>query len=273
MLAIKHPHARDEFISFEEEGHLYTIKGLEGHPISVTTLIHQFFPIFDADLVIDKMVQSRNWPRSKYYGMTKDAIKQQWEENRDDASAEGTAMHKAIEVFLNRPEQEQELVNQQFTKTRTLHETVPATIEFFHFLAFWTSQIGETLRPYRTEWLVYDEEKRLAGSIDLVLEDTKTGKVIIVDWKRSKDIKTENRFQKGREFWSHLDDCNWNHYSLQLNMYRHLLETHYGKQVAGMYLAILHPNAPSYQLCEVARMEAEILAVMQQLPLAVEITK
>lgn len=270
MLAQLHAHPRDSAISFRDEGHVYTIDGLEGHPISVTTVIHKFFPEFEEDLVIDKMMHSKNWPNSKYYGMTRDEIKKQWEDIRNEASHAGTAMHKAIEDFLNRPDDEQTAVVQLYADIAQVHSSVPDTPEFCHFLTFWSDLLASTTyRPYRTEWLVYDKDRRLAGSIDLILHDptTDSRRIIILDWKRSKEIKFFDSFEKGRTIWRHLDNCNWNHYRLQLNMYRHLLETFYDKQVVEMGIVVFHPRNKSYIVLPVDRMEKEIVDLMQLLPL------
>ena len=43
--------------------------------------------------------------------------------------------------------------------------------------------------PWRTEMMVWDEEYKLAGSIDMIFIDLNTNELIIVDWKRSKEIK------------------------------------------------------------------------------------
>lgn len=274
LLAQRHAHPRDELIFFQEEGHLYTIRDLEGHPISVTTLIHFFFPEFDADVVIDKMMASRNWPVSKYYGMSKDEIKSLWETMRDDAAKAGTAMHKSIEEFLNLPELDQESVRKAFFESGKLPSSVPQTQEFCHFLRYWDDLLSSTpYRPYRTEWLVFDSDKRLSGSIDLILHNPcseKKDEIVIVDWKRSKEIKWSNNWERGRECFSHLDNCNWNHYRLQLNIYRHLLETHYGKRVIDMYLVVLHPNNDSYVKITIERMEKEIHDIMSRLPNAAQ---
>ena len=50
-------------------------------------------------------------------------------------------------------------------------------------------------RPYRTEWMVYHEELRLAGFIDMVFEN-KDGTLQIYDWKRCRDIKKNDAFGK-----------------------------------------------------------------------------
>ena len=41
---------------------------------------------------------------------------------------------------------------------------------------------------------------------------------------------------------SHIEDTNFNHYSLQLNLYKYILEKKYKKKVKKMYLVCLHPE-------------------------------
>jgi hypothetical protein len=40
----------------------------------------------------------------------------------------------------------------------------------------------------------------------------------------------------------HLDDCAGTKYTLQLNMYRYMLEKYYGIKVTNLLLASFHPN-------------------------------
>lgn len=229
-LSKKNLHPRDEQISFREDNHEYTITGMGNKPISVTTLIHKYFPEFDADMVITKMMLSCKWPQSKYFGRTPESIKGEWKQTGDEASKLGTMMHKNIEQYFNG-----EVIDNSDTK------------EFSMFMKFWQdfTKTYPTLHPYRTEWLIYDENIKIAGSIDCVLEDDK-GNLVIIDWKRSKEIKMENKYEKGKVPFDQYDNCNFSHYSLQLNFYRHILETKYNKNVFFMMLVILHPNQSSY---------------------------
>lgn len=99
------------------------------------------------------------------------------------------------------------------------------------------------MRPYRTEWMVYHEELKLAGSIDMIFENP-DGTLQIYDWKRCKEIKKINAWNKcaitpGLE---HLPDTNFWHYALQLNTYKMIIESKYGKKVTHMFLVCLHPN-------------------------------
>lgn len=241
LLAINNKHERDQFITFKEEGHEYTVTLNDQiiKPISVTTMIHHHFPQFNPDAIIDKMMRSNKWSQSKYFGKTKEEIKKEWEDNGKNASGSGTEMHADIERFLN-----------------TEPVKNPNSKEFSFFMNFWNGfqEKYPSFKPYRTEWLVFDEDKKLAGSIDCVLADDK-GNLLILDWKRSKEIKMTNNFEKGFEPFEKLDNCNFSHYSIQLNVYRHILETKYNKKVLALMLVILHPNMDNFQCIPVNKMD------------------
>lgn len=240
-LSVLNSHPRDNYIQFYEPTHTYTIKGNSDY-LSVTTWIHSFFPKFNADEVIRKMMGSRNWNKdNKYFTMTPDQIKQEWDLNGKEAASLGTKMHSNIENYYNEIPFEEKFIG---------------TPEHNYFMNFFNDHPDHKI--YRTEWTVYSEEYKIAGSIDAVFSVPSTSDVIIGDWKRSKEIKYENTYEKGFPPLKHLDNCNFNHYVLQLNIYRHLIETYYDQKVSGMFLVILHPNAKSYQKIIIPRVTIEL---------------
>ena len=240
----KNSHPRDKHITFYEPTHTYTIKGSSKGIISGTGFLHQFFSHFDAKATIKKMMASPKWPASPYYGMTADAIEKMWSDKGKEASEAGTAMHLAIEQFLNGAED-------------VIIPAVRDTSEFRYFMNFWRDH-GSDLEPYRTEWEVWSEDHLLCGSIDMVFRRKSDGKFLIYDWKRSREIKTSNGFQKGFAPLDHLDDCNYWHYTLQLNVYRWILENLYGLEIADMYLIICHPDNKNYKRMRLNRLDKEV---------------
>ncbi len=72
-----------------------------------------------------------------------------------------------------------------------------------------------------------------------------------------------NDFQSGLGPLAHLPDCNYWHYSLQLNVYRYILERYYGLTISDMYLVILHPDQPSYKRMRLNRMDEEVEAMIE----------
>ena len=67
-------HEKDDYITFTEANHNYTIGDGKTKFISTTTFIHTLFAPFDADKVITLMMSGKKWPTSKYYGMTREEI-------------------------------------------------------------------------------------------------------------------------------------------------------------------------------------------------------
>ena len=110
------------------------------------------------------------------------------------------------------------------------------------------AQLGTPLYPYRTEWKVYDASLSLAGTIDMVFrkEDRADSPLVLYDWKRSKKITRDNRWQSALpEGLRHLPDSNFWRYALQMNLYRYIIEKNYDHTVEGMFLVAVHPNNPN----------------------------
>jgi len=243
-LATINKHPRDEFISFEEGPHIYTVCGERGTYTSVTTWNHSHFAHFDADAIIENMLKNKKNmenPNYKYYGMTMQQIKDLWAENAKVASGSGTKLHNDIEYFYNGIDVQND------------------SIEYGYFLKF-LKDFPE-LKPYRTEWMIYYEELKISGSIDMIFENP-DGTLQIYDWKRCKSIENENGFGKHAltTCISHLPDTIFWHDSLHVNVYKMILEHKYGKTVTGLYLVCLHPenHYKSYERIEVPVLTKEI---------------
>jgi len=241
-------HARDALIVFEPGAHKYTCAG-EGNYISVTTWNHRHFKQFDADAIITKMMANKKtWPLSPYFGKTREEIKLQWDQNRDNAAQLGTAMHYAIECY--------------YIKTAAAAAAAGVEAPPQAFLDFVADH--PHLKPYRSEWMVFDEDVKIAGSIDMVYEDMQAdGALCIYDWKRCKDIKKAAPFGDFAltECIAHLPDTNYWHYALQLNTYKAILEAKYGKKIIRLCLVCLHPNLPSYQVITLPNLASEVAAL------------
>jgi hypothetical protein len=64
---------------------------------------------------------------------------------------------------------------------------------------------------------------KLAGTADQIII-LPNKKIICRDFKTNLEIKKANKYQKMLHCCSHLDDCNLNHYYLQLSLYIYMLE-------------------------------------------------
>lgn len=269
ILQSRFAHPRDRFIRFYNRGHKYEISCDPDYKYtSVTTWNHKHFPKFDADAVIENIFKGKSWgPGNKYWGMTAEEIKASWKSNGDAVSCAGTNLHERIENFMN---------DKRFTfdySQKELYEIyssdfknkVDDQIEWEYFLHFVRDH--QELKPYRTEWMIFDEVLKLAGSIDMVYENP-DGTLCIYDWKRSKDISKVNNWNKfaTNPLICHMPDSNFWHYALQLNTYKAILERKYGKIVTKLCLVRLHPDAEekTYELLEVPILTKEISELFEE---------
>jgi ATP-dependent exoDNAse (exonuclease V) beta subunit len=116
--------------------------------------------------------------------------------------------------------------------------------------------------------MIYHEDVKIAGSIDMVYENP-DGTLSIYDWKRSKDITSENTWNKFalNPLVGHIPDTNFWHYAMQLNTYKYILEEKYGKRIQELNLVRIHPDHPgkTYELISVPIMTREMIDLFSEL--------
>ena len=264
VLSLRNSHSRDSDIQFFEEGHKYVILSEpDVKYTSVTTWNHSHFPKFEADSIIDNMMKSKSWKEGhKYWGLTPEQIKSQWNNNRDSVAGAGTDLHYEIECFNNNQMlssgyTNKELYEMYMSDNNLTHES--KAIEWRYFINF--VRDNPDLKPFRTEWTVYHDDVKISGSIDMIYENP-DGTLSIYDWKRAKLITRINNFNKFAlpPQICHLPDSNFWHYALQLNTYKAIIEQKYGKVVKKLFLVRLHPDAEekNYELIELPDLSTEI---------------
>lgn len=267
VLSTRNAHPRDSNIQFYEEGHKYVI--LTEPDIkytSVTTWNHSHFPHFDADAIIGNMIKGRGWKEGhKYWGLSAEQIKALWSNNASAVSGAGTDLHFEIECFNNNNTltdlkfeyTNRELYENYMYHHKDTHDSRP--LEWQYFINFVKDY--PDLKPYRTEWIIYNEDVKISGSIDIVYENP-DGTLSIYDWKRSKNITRINKFNKFAltPQICHLPDTNFWHYALQLNTYKLILEEKYGKKIKNLFLVRLHPHAEdkNYELIDLPDLTYDI---------------
>ena len=245
VLEISNPLPLDSVIDFQEEGHKYFVNGVDSKELgykSVTTIIGAFFDHFDGDLAVRMITRSKkhqNDPSYRYYKMSPVEIKNSWKR----VTLMGSRMHANAEYYLNRLPVEDD------------------SVEFKMFLDFMNTLPSE-IKPFRTELLVIDEEYRIAGSIDALFKNEKTGTYSLVDWKRSRDVS-----KKGGT-WGHvplhmLKSNNYTKYSMQLSLYRNILERRYGLVFDSMYLVICHPVNNNFIKMDLPYLKDEVLSMLE----------
>ena len=260
----EHHFERDKDIVFVPETRTYLYKGCDALK-SVTTVVSELFAAFDAYGMADKKAREEQCSPNVFLD--------KWAFASREAAETGTYMHAQIENwFLGRK------TNSSFrlrfdSPTFKCDKYVDVGREFSFFQDFISRA---NIKPYRTEWAIYDAETRIAGSPDLIAE--KGGKLMMFDWKRSTKVvdvgaspgingkpnmKCWNRY--GRGAYSALPDCSFVHYSLQQAMYKRILAKNYGVNLARTFLVVLHPQYNHFYIVETMDVEKYVDRIFETL--------
>ena len=224
-------------ISFDEESHTYVLDG-EQELISVTRFLELFRPDFDKE----------KWSKIKadQEGITQEEMLLRWKKAADDATSFGHKVHKYGEnLALGEP-----LPTAENEKEKNYFEAME---KFFE----------DHLNNYKQiipEAVLFDPEFKIGGTADLVAQ-TKDGKWFVLDYKTNKRIKTSNPFQKMFHPVSHLSDCEFNKYSLQMSLYARMLEQMTGEKVHG--LVLVHLTNDGYELYDCLNLKMEISEMLK----------
>ncbi len=195
-------------ITLERESHRYI---LSTNPdlefISATTFISQFFEKFEAEKIAKKLVSVS----PKYMGMTVDEVLAMWKESANH----GTIVHEQLEEYI-------------LNKSPL---TEPKAIQGMNWLNKYKMKSNFEIYP---EVIIYSEELKISGTVDLLLYDKNSNQYIIMDWKTSKKIDTKS-YKNKRGILpasSNIEDTKFNLYALQLSLYRYLLEEYYNLKIS-----------------------------------------
>jgi hypothetical protein len=238
MLAKTYPHIRDDNISYTDDDHKYFLKSGE-ECISVTTLISKLFPVFNKE----KEAERLSGKGEKYRNLTTDEILTLWSKNNEQAQDEGKKLHSYIERFLN---------------GENLRKRVAVEYSYFHnfFDAIY-------INPYRTEWIIYDEDILLAGTLDCLFLNSQ-GRFCLCDWKRAKDIDVQNKYRKFTEIGGlSIPNTSYMKYTIQLNLYAYILKKKYNINVETMCIVNLHPDQEDYSIIGVERRKDLVDAIIK----------
>jgi hypothetical protein len=237
LLPTKNAHPRDKRIYMDEPTHIYY---LDGNPVSIsgTGFIHLFFSHFDSKTFSKKLAEGAK-EGSKYYGMTAEQIADKWKAG----ASNGTDKHKNVEDFWNMDLD----IDKLDYKLLLDKKKYGCFLECFNFI----KSMG--LKSYFTEKIVFSEEDDIAGSVDFIAYNPDTGKYWVIDWKFSVGLRRNSYGGKcGIGPCKDIEDCNGNHYQIQVNLYKYILEKYYGIEVEQMLLVNLHEDrqSPDYLFAE-----------------------
>ena len=217
---------KHNLISLDEKSHTYTLKDSNEVFSSVTQFISDFFEPFNEYEIAKKLTK-----HPKYQGKNIEDILSDWKARRD----RGTVVHKEIEDFIIKMNNEDIItIHDKFDLKSK--QGIKFLKEFYYEKA--DKKKNNVIFP---EVKIISEKLKLAGTIDLLIYNKNKNQISLIDWKTNQEIKTkENAYRHGIKGTpaEKIYDCSFERYSLQLSMYKYILENFYNISVNGLY--ILH---------------------------------
>jgi len=228
-------------IIYLDEPHKYYLN--DNELISVTTLIHRYQENFD----------EKYWSEYKANELSVKSsdIISGWNFINKKGTSKGSIIHDYAEnIFLNKMFKypKDQIIN-QFGFDPIVNEY---NITKKHVDMFKKDMLGKLI-PIRTEMVVYDKESLIAGMMDMLFYNVRYNTLQIYDWKTNKDFSmtSKNRL-KGSLYLLH--DCDYNIYSLQLSMYKRIIERNTGIKLGDMYVVWFSHKNTKYEIIKMKDM-------------------
>ena len=233
-------------VFFNDEKHVYLDK-LTGEPyISVTTLIgkyenefnENFFSKYKAlealaepdyfSLVKSGLLATQIWKPELLDKLNIDKVEFElktqeildaWHANRDEACEHGSSVHELMENSF--------YGNTHFDLTKFGCSDIVG--DFDCKKGYYTLDIEHGIYPeYLISW-ISPEGLHISGQMDLICRNGLD--ISILDWKTNREIKKRSYYNSSKKKnvmmkypLNNLEDCNWNHYQLQLSLYAYMVQ-------------------------------------------------
>ncbi len=210
-------------VIFKSQNHKYESVDTDGIEwTSVTSFISKYKQPFDAQALAEKSAKSK---KSKWYGMSVEDILQAWSNESNRAIDQGNWYHNQREADLL----QLNTIERHGCILPIIRPLVTDDVKY--------APVQKLVEGMYPEHFVYLKSAGICGQSDLV--EVAKGEVNITDYKTNKEIKKESYVnwegvsQKMSPPVSHLDDCNFWHYALQLSTYMYIILKHNPKLKPG----------------------------------------
>lgn len=239
--------------TFVDETHTYYYKG-NRVSISTTGLIHQYSQEFD------KWEMSANVARKREISQLE--VLEEWRMENLHSTIKGSMIHEyAQSLWLGK-------------KYTFNFDEIPIEIDLTRLkqeLANMTKQALNFYNDYKDLYELVGCEIYLGapdfdecGATDMLLMNKLTEELLVIDFKSNKKIDYESFGHKKMKVpLQKYEDCNYIHYSLQLNAYCYKIEYMTGIKVKDKLLIYFDCNKDNYEVIEPLEMRKEVIEIYE----------
>jgi hypothetical protein len=210
-------------LQFEESSHSYFLPGKR--TISVTQLIKAYTSPFDSETHSARVANR--------LGVTSGEILKDWEETAKVSTDIGSSVHEFFYELIFKKNTKWEETLEKYDSTHPDYQQRTPLL-YCEILRFW-SDFKHIYEPIAGETAIVDFDTGLCGTFDLLFRNKQSGKLELFDIKTNKKFTDSNKY--GETLLpplDHLDNCEVNKYSLQMSLYKHILEKELGLSISEM---------------------------------------
>jgi hypothetical protein len=237
-------------IKYYDEPHTYHI-GDRRLTVSATGIVHKFTPPFDQETISKRC--------AKKEGITQAAILKQWRLKNVIGTTKGSVFHDYAENYLNNKifayPIEKLLAVPEFEGKDLIAEKIEILKPMFHRFH---AKIQGRMLPIKSELVIGDPDLDMGGMIDQIFYNKKTGEFELWDWKTNGKFETYSPFKKKMlGMMAQYDACHLNEYSLQLAIYKLVIERRTGIKLGTSRLAWFFEGNSDVKIFDCIPMEKE----------------
>ena len=242
--------------NFEESTHSYYYNGKKVR-YSVTQFIQRFHEKFDSEEI------SFNY--AEKHGLNQQDVLDEWEKTGKISSIAGTIIHSYLENAKRGKTFE---IDYSEAIKENIYEEVKQRVEILlpQAKAFHEETLNR-LFPIQLEYTVGIEDI-IAGNIDMLCWNQKAQEFQIWDYKNLKKFTTTNHFGKTcKGVFQNIPDSHLVKYSIQLNMYKAILQRVLSIPIGKCYLVHFNYEEPenNFQIYECLDFEWKCQVALDQL--------
>ena len=239
-------------VKYFDGPHKYYLDGVE--LTSATRFIGNFKPKFQTEKIAKRYAEKR--------GLTIEEVITDWDLKRDKSTVKGSAVHDYAENWWN---------NKEFPYNPTIalkefgHDIIKEPFDKCReiFMKFYNDS-KKNLVPVKMELVVGDRDYGIGGMVDCLFYNKKSGNLEIWDYKTNKKINEKNNYgERFKSPISHLDVCEINTYSLQLGLYKHIIEKNTNLKLGNSYLIWINEKNSNYKIYKCKDLNAEIILMLE----------
>ena len=235
---------------FYEEDHHYEYKRKKVG-VSVTTFIHEYVNEFDEQEMAERVAIKNN--------KSVEEILNEWHYKRDFSCEKGTTTHEYIQSLFSGNEYKKLTFDYSKEYLDAVDKCQRQADNFY-------IDYKDKLEHLIDELPIGSQDYDISSCVDHLFYNKLTGGLVLVDYKTNKEMSGYNKkaYKKAMKFpLNKLNDDSYNHYKIQLSIYKFLIEKYTSIKVDEMFIVYFSENNETYEIVDVPYLYKEVKNILE----------